>query len=80
MGGGVYNQGETGITTISDTLITGNKARKHGDINATINGGAVMSTSGAQLRLGAGCLIYTNTANGSTNNVVAINPIEIYEN
>ena len=80
LGGGVYNQGETGITTISDTLITGNKARKHGDINATINGGAVMSTSGAQLRLGAGCLIYTNTANGSTNNVVAINPIEIYEN
>ncbi len=80
LGGGVYNQGETGVTTISDTLITGNKARKHGDINATINGGAVMSTGGAKLRLGAGCLIYTNTANGLTNNVAAINPIEIYEN
>ena len=81
-GAGIYNQGEEAVTTIRDSVITNNNARLHSGVASNPNAGGVRSNR-ATLRLGAGSLIYSNTANGSLNNVALYstdNPIEIFEN
>ena len=81
-GAGIFNTGSDSTITISDTIITGNIARLHPGVTSNPNAGGIRSNI-CKLRLGAGCLIYNNYANGSQNNVALYstdNPIEIYEN
>ncbi len=81
-GAGIYNQGVNAITTIKDSVITFNNARRHPGVVSNANAGGVRSNQ-STLRLGAGCLIYSNFASGLDNNIALYstdNPIQIYEN
>ena len=81
-GAGIYNTGSDSITTIRDTIITGNISRLHPDVTSIPNAGGVRSNI-CKLRLGAGCLIYNNYADGEKSNVNlnrSDHPIEIFEN
>ncbi|HRF36617.1 MAG TPA: hypothetical protein PLZ09_04885, partial [Clostridia bacterium] len=82
LGGGLYNQDTEGVMTIKDTLITGNNARIHEGVTTSPRNGGAIIYGQSKLRLGAGCIIYTNYAEGVLNNlpVSSSNKIEIYEN
>ena len=80
-GGGAYFEG-TSTITVADTVITYNQAKidPSGVTSYAKYGGIAVTNTNGKLRLGAGCLIYSNQAEGLVSNTYSAKPIEIYEN
>ena len=80
-GGGAYFEG-TSTITVADTVITHNQAKidPSGVTSYAKYGGIAVTNTNGKLRLGAGCLIYSNQAEGLVSNAYSAKPIEIYEN